>query len=69
MRGVLWGRPKWLWAIDAVLVLVFLVILVVTDQQSTRVIAGAITALRVAAALLQIGRWRTRQREPADEDA
>lgn len=63
VRGMLWGRPRWTWALDVVVVLVFGFVLASTDDQVVRLIAVAAIALRIVTALIPVAVWRSRTRQ------
>lgn len=63
MRGMLWGRPRWTWALDVAVIVLFAVVFASADSDVIKLIAIAAIVLRIVTALIPVAVWRLRNRQ------
>ena len=66
MRRRFWGRSTWLWGVELAVVACFVVVRVVSDKTSTKIIAVGYVLVRVLFSAIQVSEWRQRQRSTDD---
>lgn len=59
-RSLLWGRPRWTWALDVAVVALFAVLFASAESDLIRWIAIAAIGLRIVTALIPVAVWRAR---------
>lgn len=67
MRRTLWGRPRWLWLLELVLVAVVAIVLLLLHRPGSPVIAGGFVFVRVVVWIIEVALWF--QRKGAMDDA
>jgi hypothetical protein len=65
VRTKLWGRSRWLWGLELLVVVCFLVVFVETDRSAIKLIAAGCVLIRLVISAIQVGEWRRRQRRAA----
>lgn len=67
LRGRLWGRPRWLWGVEIVVVVGFVVVFFITDKTATKIIAAGLVVTRLAFVAVEVAERRHRERVAAND--
>lgn len=67
MRTKLWGRARWVWALDLIVVVCFVIVFIETDRPAIKLIAAVCVLLRLVISATLISGWRSKQRRAADD--
>jgi hypothetical protein len=72
VRAKLWGRSRWQWGLELLVVVCFVVVLVESDRLAIKLLAAGCVLIRVVTSAFQFTEWRRRQGRavrPAEDDA
>jgi hypothetical protein len=57
MRRTLWGRPRWQWVLEVMLVAIVTVVLLLLNRPASPIIAGGFVVVRVVVWTVQVAVW------------